>query len=264
MIKGLNIYGTIGELPTSYMISLTYEEQLIEINKKLNEIINAINDFSYEEIEKMITNAIQDLKNYVDNKDKEIYNYVDEKDLKVINELTILINQKIQYLKDYIDNNLDLIDTKIDQKFNELEEEIKNITIDNIYIYNPTTGKYDNIQNVVYDLYKYLRYHGITASEFDTLNLTAEDYDDKEITARNFDLYSKDLLLTNFNHFMFSPFTGEITKISDVVNTLANLHKEAPISAEDFDLLELSAKDFDDKLISAKNFDFNAEVLLSA
>ena len=99
MIKKLNYNATIGELPTSYMISLTYEEQLIEINKKLNELIDAINKYSYEEIQKLIDSSIAELKEYVDKKDEMIYNYVDEKDIKVINELTELINEKVSFLQ---------------------------------------------------------------------------------------------------------------------------------------------------------------------
>lgn len=264
MIKKLNYNATIGELPTSYMISLTYEEQLIEINKKLNELIDAINKYSYEEIQKLIDSSIAELKEYVDKKDEMIYNYVDEKDIKVINELTGLINEKVSFLTDYINSNIEFINYKIDQMFNELKKEIEEITIDDIYIYNPTTGQYDNIQNVVYDLYKYLRYYGITAGEFDTLNLTAKDFDDKEITARNFDLYSKNILVVDFNHYMYNPFTGEIDKISDVVNQLADLHKPLPISAGDFDLLELTALDFDNSQITAYDFDFDAGHILTA
>ena len=275
MINKLKMYKTIGELPTSYMISLTYEEQLIEINKKLNEIIKALNEISMDAIQELIDNAINDLKSYVDRQDQILYNYTDEEinklkkysdqeDLKVIDQLTSLINQKVEFLTDYINSNVKLLNIQIEQKFEELQEEIDKIIIKGIDVYNPTTGRYDNIQNVVYDLYKYLRYYGITASEFDTLNLTAKEFDDKEITARNFDLYSKNILMIDFNHYMHNPFTGEIDKITDVINQLANLHKPLPISAGDFDLLELTANDFDQKELTAYQFDFNAGHLLTA
>lgn len=274
-IKNLKMYKTIGELPTSYMISLTYEEQLIEINQKLNEVIKAINEVSIEAIEKLIENAITDLKTYVDSQNQMLYNYTDEEieklkkysdfqDEIVINQLTSLINEKVSFLTDYINSNIDLINVEIEQKFNELKEEIDEIIIKGIDVYNPTTGRYDNIQNVVYDLYRYLRYYGITASEFDTLNLTAEDFDDKEITARNFDLYSKNILMIDFNHYMYNPFSGEVNKITDVINQLADLHKPLPISAGDFDLLQLTATSFDSKDLTAYEFDFNAGHLLTA
>lgn len=275
MINKLKMYKTIGELPTSYMISLTYEEQLIEINKKLNEIIKTLNEISMDAIQELIENAINDLKSYVDRQDQILYNYTDEEinklkkysdqeDLRVINQLTSLISQKVEFLTDYINSNIDLLNIQIEQKFEELKEEIDKIIIEGIDVYNPTTGRYDNIQNVVFDLYKYLRYYGITASEFDTLNLTADEFDEKEITARNFDLYSKNILMIDFNHYMYNPFTGEIDKITDVINQLANLHKPLPISAGDFDLLELTANEFDQKQLTAYQFDFNAGHLLTA
>lgn len=274
-VDKLKMYKTIGELPTSYMISLTYEEQLIEINKKLNEIINVLNVISLEAMQELIDNAINELKTYVDSQDKLIYNYTDEEIKKLkkyvdnqnditINTLTNLINQKVKFLTDYINSNVELLNIQIEQKFEELKEEIDKIIIEGIDVYNPTTGRYDNIQNVVYDLYKYLRYYGITASQFDTLNLTAKEFDDKEITARNFDLYSKNILMIDFNHYMYNPFTGKIDKITDVINQLANLHKPLPITANEFDLLELTASNFDNKELTAYEFDFNAGHLLTA
>ena len=110
---------------------------------------------------------------------------------------------------------------------------------------------------------KYLRYYGIKAIDFDSLGLSASHFDDLNITARNFDLYSKSILMINFFHFMYSPFTGILTSIPDIINQLANFHKLDPISALEFDNLNLSTSSFDSKLISAYNFDFNAKALLN-
>lgn len=123
-------------------------------------------------------------------------------------------------------------------------------------------GKIDNVQNVVYNLYSYLRYFGITALEFDSLGLTAKEFDNKQLTARNFDLYGKNELLVDFNHNMYSPFTGEITPLSVIINQLANFHK-VPITAQEFDNLELTSKEFDDKNLTAYQFDWEGKTLLT-
>lgn len=273
-LKKLKFFSTIGELPTSYMISLTYEEQLLEINKKLTEVINAISEISIDAIQELIDNEISDLKNYIDNQDKLIYNYTDNEISKLknytdnqndltINTLTNLINEKVTFLINYIDNNDELLRLELDQKILELKNQIDEIIIKGIDVYNPTTGHYDNIQNVVYDLYKYLRYYGITANDFDALGLTAKNFDDKELTARQFDLYSKQILMVDFNHYMFSPLNGKLQKITDVINDLADFHKVS-ITAQAFDNANLTASGFDNLNLTAYLFDFNGGNLITA
>lgn len=266
---------TIGELPTSYLVSLTYEEQLLEINKKLNEIIEQLNIISLENIENLINQKITELKDYVDKQDNSIYNYIDNEISKMkeytdnqilihVNELKALINQKMTFILQYIDDNNIILENKLMEQIKKLQDEIDKIIIDGINVYNPTTGKYDNIQNVIYDLYNYLRYYGITCLEFDSLGLTCKDFENKKITAREFDLYSKNILLVDFNHYMYSPFTGKIVPITNVINRLASFHKPAEITAKEFDDLNLTAKKFDDKDLTAHDFDFNAKNLLIA
>lgn len=52
---------TIGHLPSSYMHSLSYEEQLLCIGKKIEEIIGFINDVLDKEINNYITQRFNDL-----------------------------------------------------------------------------------------------------------------------------------------------------------------------------------------------------------
>lgn len=57
---------------------------------------------------------------------------------------------------------------------------------------------------------------------------------------------------------------GKYENIKNVINDLANLHKQNPITAREFDDIELTSEQFDNKELSAYNFDFNAKTLLSA
>lgn len=151
----------------------------------------------------------------------------------------------------------------IDEQIKELEKQIEEIATKGIQVYNPTTGKYDYLQNTLNDLYTYLRYYGITAGQFDSLGLTAINYDVKLITAREFDLYSKEIIMINWCCKMYSPITGEIEPISQVINELASLHK-TEITALEFDNLDLTAEEFDNKNITAYDFDWQGKILLSA
>lgn len=265
---------SIGALPSSYDETLSYLELLELLRKKIDDICKYLQDFSIENIDKLIEEKFEELKNYVDLQDNMLYNYIDNqiKDTKnytdieinkLNNQLVNLLNQKVIFLMDYVNNTNDILKNQLLQEIQEIKDELDNIIIKGISVFDPTTGQLSNIQEVVYNLYKYLRYYGIKAIEFDGLGLSCQDFDNKQITARNFDLFSKDILLINFFHYMYSPFNGQITLITDVINQLANYHKSG-ITASKFDDLNLSAETFDNKNLSAYDFDFNSENLLVA
>ena len=52
---------TIGALPTSYLISMTYEEQLLWLSKKTDEIISFINDILEQKISEYIEEKFNDI-----------------------------------------------------------------------------------------------------------------------------------------------------------------------------------------------------------
>ena len=99
------------------------------------------------------------------------------------NELINLINGNFNTLKHYVDENVEY-----------LQEEIDNINIGATIIYNPTTGEQDTVQNVINDLYQLTNKDGITAGEFDALDLTCTQFEAYDLTAYEFDSQSKILL----------------------------------------------------------------------
>lgn len=63
-IKKSNLYKkplTIGALPSSYLASLTYEEQLLFLSKKTDEIIQFINDILEQKISEYINEKFNDI-----------------------------------------------------------------------------------------------------------------------------------------------------------------------------------------------------------
>lgn len=64
---------------------------------------------------------------------------------------------------------------------------------ENWYMISPFTGQYVKVKDVVMDL-AHFHMDGLTAEEYDDLDLTAEEYDDKNITAFDFDWFGKDIL----------------------------------------------------------------------
>ncbi|MBO5971393.1 MAG: hypothetical protein J6Q07_00080 [Alistipes sp.] len=64
---------------------------------------------------------------------------------------------------------------------------------ENYYMLSPFTGQYAKVKDVVMDL-AHFHMVGLTAQEYDDLELEAEVYDLKEITAFDYDWFGKDIL----------------------------------------------------------------------
>ena len=86
-----------------------------------------------------------------------------------------------------------------DSKAALLEDEIEQIVIGQITVYDPTTGVRSPLQTVIDNLYDSGRADALTATEYDTLDdgepLTATAYDAYELTAIEYDSNAKNLLV---------------------------------------------------------------------
>lgn len=120
----------------------------------------------------------------------------------------------------------------------------------------PVDGKTEGIQTVIDHVFEAVK-RGVTANNFDTLEITAEAYDSLQILALEYDVYGRDFLNRVKDAFMNSPFTGEYVPVSDVINMLANLHKDG-LTATEFDALALSATAYDNKKWTAYYYDWQA------
>lgn len=187
----------IGMIPLSYKESLTYEEQLLWLQKNLNDAIELLNqlkedfdniDLNFEELEQrinLVAESVSLLSTRVSSLEE---NSATKEDLaSAINsldeELRTLINEEYSILKEYVDTQDE-----------NLQYQIDHFDIGNITLLDPTTGLQSSIQTVIDNIYDQTRSDGISAAEFDALQLTAEGFDEKEITAFNFDQHGKTLL----------------------------------------------------------------------
>lgn len=194
---------TIGMIPTSYLMSLTYEEQIIWIcnyieknilelleknNQELIELKEYIENYltGFEELKEEVTNLSNTIDNVITNVNSNTSNInkLNNDLTNAINTLNNKINNDITALKEYSDYQ-DLL----------LKQEIENIQIGEILIYNPTTGTRESLQIVINDLYQLSNTDGLTAMEFDNLELTASGFDSKDITAYEFDSKGKIILV---------------------------------------------------------------------
>ena len=174
-----------------------------------------------------------------------------------VNEALAQLDQRIldnnEYLFEYVENRLD-------QFIHDFPEII------GIQVFNPMRGQYTDLQTAIDDLYDMACVYGLTAIQFDTLDLTASEFDTADLTAREFDQYGYNLLgYPDPRYYMMDPFTGEKNLVKNVVQKLAALHTDADsVSATEYDTLDLTAEEFDATEITAFNFDWYSKTILIA
>lgn len=175
-------------ISTNWQDNLTYQEFLLGVLKKLNEVITQINaDSEYiAEFNTKYTELLaefEEVKSRVDTLDEEINAEVDAKLTAFRNAVEVQIDNATEYLKAYSDLG--------DQR---LMQEIQNIQLGQIQLIDPTTGITSPLQTVINNLAGASQ-NAVTASEYDALNLTATNYDGMQISAFNYDFNGKSILM---------------------------------------------------------------------
>lgn len=164
-------------------------EYLLGILKKLNEMIGQLNsntkfieEYSgkIEEIEAEIVALRQEMTDF----EEQVVNDVNERFATLKVELQAMIATALVQANAYTD-----------AMGARLEQEIQEISLGQIVIYDPTTGIMSPLQTVIDNLYGSTREEALTATEYDALDLTATAYDAYDITAFNYDKYGKTILV---------------------------------------------------------------------
>lgn len=185
---------TIGEIPTSFKISMTYEEQVLWLCNYIENVVIPLLKENQEAITKLeeLTEKLDQKIIEIDEALAELDNFKDEITQAVSVELQNQYNRVVSLMNDYqiiFNQNLNTLNT-------ELSERIDKIELGDIEAYNPTNGTYENVSKVIQDVYDSLRSNSISCNEFDSLQLSATQFDEKEITAFNFDLNGKIILMS--------------------------------------------------------------------
>lgn len=246
----------IANIPTSYLEALTYLEQILCINKKLSDIISYLNNYSFENIEKLMDDKLQHFSDDIDIKLNDLKDFSSSLINSEISNVLSIINEKVIFLIDFINNSNDNLLSKFQQEILDIKYKIDDIISNGINVFDPTVGSFNSINSVLNNIYNDLRYHAISCLNFDSLGLSAISFDSKYISAKEFDLYSNRILFYDFTHTMFSLFSGKLQPITSIISSLIDLHRNS-ITAKSFDDINLSSKSFDDKNISAFQFDWN-------
>lgn len=164
---------------------MTDVEFLLGMLKKLNEVIAQVNIDSQQigriaELEAEIV-ALQDEMQQFEN---EVNQSIALQFAEIKVELQSMIATTLVQAKAYTDTVAA-----------GLEQEIQEISIGQISVFDPTTGVYSPLQTVIDNLYTLGRTDALTASEYDALDLSATAYDAYELTAYEYDNNGKSLLV---------------------------------------------------------------------
>lgn len=169
-----------------YLNKVIYNQKILDKN---NTYIKELVD----ELKAYVDQYLEDLTS-IKEQIEELNSTVSEHTTEIADIVTSITNLK-QYTDDMIQANFSTLKNYVDAQDSILDEKINNIQIGAISVYNPTTGTLDPLQTVINDLYEIGNTGGLTASEFDALDLTATAFDNYEITAREFDSNGKNILV---------------------------------------------------------------------
>lgn len=177
---------------------------------------------------------------------------------KSLREQRYYIDNLYQEFREEFHNYKNGMGKYIDGRLYLFEAEIRKIVthLDRLDVINPINGKYEDINKVLSELYQSIQLSfGITAKEYDKLQLTAQEYDRMMISAIDYSTKAYFIFWELRQGLMRSPFTGLMTNYKNVIYKLADLHK-CGFTAKQYDALEITAKDFDAWAITAFNYDW--------
>lgn len=168
---------------------MTDVEYLLGILKKLNEIIGQVNKNS--EFINEYSGKIEEIETEISILRKEMTDF----ELAVNDNIDNRFNQISLELRSMVAATLIQANAYTDATASNLRNEIQQISLGQITLYDPTTGTLNNLQDVIDNIYSSSRENALTAQEYDSLDLTATAYDAYELTAIEYDKEGKVLLV---------------------------------------------------------------------
>lgn len=244
----------------------TFEDQINAAFDALRQEQQAQLDAALASINQEVDAKLRELSNAVYAEITNMQNQLEQLRLQLIgdiNELIALVNTEITNMRSEIRANNQFVFAWVENRIQELINSLPEILTVNVY--NPYRGEVTDIQIAINDIYTIAcAWMGLTAEQYDSLGLTAQQYDDYDLTAIEYDTNAYRLLnYPDPNYYMISPFTGELTKVKDVVYKLAQFHMNG-LTAQEYDALDLTSEEYDDKDISAFNYDWFGKEILTA
>lgn len=255
----------------------THTEEYEELKQRVDAIENEIDTFEaeierrFEDLDAAIHHDFDLLAAEIRNELAQTKAEIEREFADALAEFTRLFNE----LKSAVELEIAQMKAEILDLQYELTQEISNIRVEtrdyidakfddfiahlpdyeHLIVRNPVTGTQTTVQEALNSLYDMFNIDGITAGEYDALELTAGEFDALEIPAGEYDKHAYTILgVPDPRYYMRSPFSGEIEPVKNVVMDLWGLHNQG-ISAGDFDALDMTAGEFDTLELQAYYYD---------
>lgn len=274
--------------------------QLQTLQADVDNLKKDINDYTDKEIKKLfdlLSQRISNLTDYVNGEIAELKSYVDAENKKVsdkVDGMKLYVDEKTANTKKYVDSEILKIRTALSELENRLHIEIVNgdertkgfarvyteqarlellekinalsIRVDNItkefpLVYNPTQGRQNDLQKTINDLYLYLRVHGITCFDFDSMQITVAEFDAMKILVRNFDIRGSEIFEVWEKETAFSPWTGKKITLKELCYEIAQKINMNYKTAKEYDDRGITASDYDGGKTTAYDFDWTKRIL---
>ena len=206
---------TVGNLPTSFVDSMSYYEMLAWLCQyvsetlipKINENSEAINgiQLEFDALKEEVEQAIQEIPQLradfealvirFDQTLAELQAQYEAFEEQVEQEIDSKIATIRAQIMEVVDGYYQTLNNKIDTQVARLDNKIETFPIANTIVFNTLRGTQTTLQVYLDDLSGLNRNEAITASEYDGLELTAQNYDGKQITAHDYDYLGKTILI---------------------------------------------------------------------
>lgn len=206
---------TVGNLPTSFVDSMSYYEMLAWLCQyvsetlipKINENSEAINgiQLEFDALREEVEQAIQEIPQLradfealvirFDQTLAELQAQYEEFEEQVEQEIDSKIATIRAQIMEVVDGYYQTLNNKIDTQVARLDNKIETFPIANTIVFNTLRGTQTTLQVYLDDLSGLNRNEAITAGEYDALELTATDYDGRQITAHDYDYLGKTILI---------------------------------------------------------------------
>lgn len=205
---------TVGNLPTSFVDSMSYYEVLAwlcqyvteTIIPKINEDSEAINAIQEEfialreEVEEAIKEIPQLRADFIELSEKfdqtliDLQAQYDAFKVEVQEEIDTQIAQARTAIMEVVNAYFETLNDKIDDEVERIDEKFNTWAIANTIVFNTLRGTQTTLQVYLDDLSGVNRTDAITATEYDELELTATEYDAYDMSAHDYDYYAKTIL----------------------------------------------------------------------
>lgn len=244
-------------LPSSYQASFSWYEDLLSLQKAVNELITWVNGYtgvSEEWVKEYVASQLQGINDEIERFENEVNGKLAENEQAYI-AFTNEVTQKISEILVEVDNKNKAFYALIVAKVGEMLDEVINKLSDQTPVTDPFTGKYNSLKNVLYSLYEGVRADAVTVYQYDSLGLEVQRYDGLRLSVFDYDTAFLEVC-HNIAYRVFSGFTGLKTTLQQAFSEIYQELRTTGITVAEYDEQDLTVEEYDAKELTTYDYDW--------